>query len=86
MAVSNALLSAHLLAHARASARADEDRHPKTMLHVERTLRGWGNAALADLEWASSCVYAPAQHAAYSDAYADEYRQARSSRMLRAVQ
>ncbi len=69
-----------LLAHARAAARSDEDRHPNTPLHQDGTLRGWGNAALMDLEWTSQRIYSSSQHVAYRDAYLEEYRRARSLR------
>ncbi len=74
------LLLNSLMEHARAAARADEDRHPPTAPHVDRTLRAWGNAALQDLEWTSQRIYPPSQHAAYRDAYAEEYRRRRDAR------
>ncbi len=74
-----------LMAHARAAARADECRHPASAAHVERTLRAWGNAALQDLEWTSQRIYAPTLHAAYRDAYAEEYRRVRDARRAEAA-
>ena len=73
------LASVELLAHARAAARADERRHsaaaPRASLSQrnEQTLRGWGGAALLDLEWTSQCVYSKAAKGSYRDAYATEY-------------
>jgi hypothetical protein len=80
------LESAQLLAHARAAARADEQRHAATSTggaitqHSEETLRGWGGAALLDLEWTSHWVYSKAERAEYCVAYATEYLRVRAER------
>jgi hypothetical protein len=80
------LASAQLLAHARAAARVDEQRHAATHTsgattpHSERTLRGWGGAALLDLEWSSHAVYSKAERTAYCVAYASEYLRVRAER------
>jgi hypothetical protein len=84
--VPSPLASAQLLAHARAAARADERRHAATSTgggttqHAENTLRGWGSAALMDLEWSSQYVYRKAERTAYCVAYATEYLRVRTVR------
>jgi hypothetical protein len=83
------LEAAQLLTHARAAARADERRHAATSTtgattqHNEQTLRGWGGAALLDLEWRSHCVYSKVERAAYAGAYATEYLRVRAVRSAR---
>lgn len=63
-----------LLDHARAAARHDEQRHAATGIGTatsqgnEHTLRGWGGAALLDLEWRSHYVYGKPERAAYAAA------------------
>ena len=82
------LASAQLLAHARAAARGDELRHsatstverPSRHQHREQTIRGWGGAALLDLEWTSQFVYGHAAKIAYCAAYATEYVRLRAER------
>jgi len=80
------LTPANLLEHARAAARHDERRHAAartgapTSQHNEQTLRGWGGAALLDLEWSSHYVYSKDENAAYRAAYAMEYLHQRTVR------
>jgi hypothetical protein len=75
-----------LLEHARASARGDEERHsaertgPRLLRHSEQTIRGWGSAALLDLEWTSHYVYPKAQREEYRRVYAAEYLRLRAAR------
>lgn len=84
------LEAAALFAHARAAARSDEARHsrhpssPRTSQQNERTIRGWGGAALNDLEWDARCVYPKEQREAYQRVYATEYLQRRAVRRLAA--
>jgi hypothetical protein len=77
---------AELMDHARAGARADEARlgvgtasQPPPQ-PSERSLRGWGQAALLDLEWQTHRTYPPAVHRTYQDAYAGEFHRARAAR------
>ncbi len=77
-----------LLAHARAAARSDEERHSadtggsRPSQHREGTVRGWGGAALQDLEWASHYSYSKVQKAEYRRVYAAEYQRCRTARLL----
>ncbi|HLZ71328.1 MAG TPA: hypothetical protein VKV26_15615 [Dehalococcoidia bacterium] len=87
MAANVALLEAAVLfAHARAAAREDEARHsldissPRSSQQNELTVRGWGGAALNDLEWASHCVYPKEQREEFRRVYAAEYLQRRLAR------
>ncbi|MHB8573716.1 MAG: hypothetical protein ACYDCQ_00130 [Dehalococcoidia bacterium] len=80
------LPSEQLLAHAREAARLDEERHPKLGNHADNTLRGWGEAALVELEWSARHTYTSLQHQDYRRAYADEYRRVRAERMVRLEQ
>jgi len=79
-----------LSVHARAAARIDEQRHGtdpnhvKTSQHNEQTVRGWGGAALLDLEWSSCYTYPRAQKEEYRREYAAEYRRAQAARMAQA--
>jgi hypothetical protein len=81
------LESAALFAHARTAARTEEARHslhpssPRTSQQNERTIRGWGGAALNDLEWGARCVYPREQREAYQRVYAAEYLQRRAARL-----
>lgn len=77
---SPALLStAILLEHARAAARDDEARHSAcspsatTTQANERTLLGWGGAAMLDLEWTNRVQFNKSERNDYRRAYADEY-------------
>jgi hypothetical protein len=80
------LAAAQLLAHAQAAARGDEQHHAATRTsgattpHNARTLRGWGGAALLDLEWRSHYVYSRAERSAYCTAYATEDERVRAAR------
>lgn len=73
------LSAATLLAHARAAARDDEARHSAgspnatTTQANERTLLGWGGAAMLDLEWTHRMQFEKAARNDYRRAYADEY-------------
>jgi hypothetical protein len=75
-----------LLAHARKVAGEDEARHytattvPRPSQHNERTIRGWGSAALNDLEWASNCIYPKGQRETFCGVYAAEYIRCRAAR------
>ena len=75
-----------LYERARKAARADEARHgtdtsrPRPSQQNERTIRGWGNAALNELEWASNCRYRKEQRDAFCRAYAAEYLRCRAAR------
>lgn len=80
MAAPDLLPLDQLLSHACTAARADEQRHAHATLHADHTLRGWGDAALSDLEWSSHCRYTPVEHKAYRVAYAGEYRRLRGGR------
>lgn len=82
----NPLTASALLDHARAAARADEHRHAvagtgtTASQQNAQTLRGWGGAALLDLEWTSHCLYAKAEREVYRAAYAAEYLRRRAAR------
>ncbi len=83
---STLLEPAALFAHARGAARTDEARHsvdtssPRSSQQNEQTVRGWGGAALNDLEWDSQCTYPKALRDEYRSVYATEYLQRRSAR------
>jgi len=75
-----------LFAYARAAACADEARHgkdgstPRTSQKNEQTVRGWGGAALNDLEWTSRCIYPKEQRDEFRRIYAEEYLRLRAAR------
>lgn len=75
-----------LFAYARAAACADEARHdrdvsgPRTSQKNEQTIRGWGGAALNDLEWNSRCIYPKEQREEFRRIYAQEYLRLRAAR------
>ena len=78
------LTSAALSEHARQAARSDEQRHRLDSDHAvahpsEDTRRGWGNAALTELEWQSSYIYPRALHSAYQRVYAATYQRQRAA-------
>lgn len=81
----------NLFAYARAAACADEARHgsdgsaPRSSQRNEQTVRGWGGAALNDLEWTSRCVYPKAQRDEFRRIYAEEYLRLRAGRSQPAV-
>ena len=76
----------NLFAYARAAACADEARHgrdvcaPRSSQRNEQTVRGWGGAALNDLEWTSRCVYPKEQREEFRRIYAEEYLRLRAVR------
>jgi hypothetical protein len=80
------LVPAALTEHACVAARTDEERHRIALgtngprHHSAETVRGWGQAALHDLEWTSSFTYSRDLHLAYQQAYAAEYLHARAIR------
>ena len=77
---------AALFAHARDAARNDEARHsletsgPRSSQQNEQTVRGWGGAALNDLEWVSHGIYPKEQRDEYRRVYAVEYLRQRHAR------
>ena len=89
--VANTLLEPPtLFAYARAAACEDEARHgkdacsPRTSQKNKQTIRGWGGAALNDLEWGARCIYPRDQREEFRRIYAEEYLRRRAARTLAA--
>ncbi len=70
-----------LIAHARATAHANELHAPVNEKVGPEKLYRWGHVSMMDLKYTSHGTYSPEEQAAYTSAYVEEYQQSRVARL-----